>query len=238
MHKKLALGLAVSLCLQAAVAEDKPWNGQGELGFTQTTGNTETQSLVAKLGFGYKVLPWEHNIKLETLRSEDNSTLSAETYGLKWQSNYHWSDSSYLLGKFRYEEDRFSGYEYQSSLIFGYGHQLINTDSTGLKLEAGVGIGQNNILLDIYSETNDQQLIGYLGLNYRQKISDNTEFTQYLKVEGGTENVYSESDTGFLIGVMEHLKLKLSLLIKNNSEVPQGTEKTDTKSIVSLIYDF
>jgi putative salt-induced outer membrane protein len=145
MHNKLALGLAISVCLQAAVAEeDKPWNGQGELGFTQTTGNTKTQSLVAKLGFGYKMLPWKHNLKLETLRSEDNSTLSAETYGLKWQSNYHWSESSYLLGKFRYEEVRFSGYDYQSSLILGYGHQLINTDSTGLELEAGVGLVQES----------------------------------------------------------------------------------------------
>jgi len=29
MHKKLALGLAISVCLQTAAAEDKPWNGQG-----------------------------------------------------------------------------------------------------------------------------------------------------------------------------------------------------------------
>jgi len=206
-------------------------------GFTQTSGNTEIQSLVAKLALGYQLFSWDHSLKLEALRAEDQVNLTAESYGANLQSNYNFSENSYLFGKFRYNEDRFSGYDYQSSLIFGYGYQVINTERTGLKLEVGIGAGQNNMQLDIYSQT-DEQILGFLGVNFRHQIGAHSEFTQDLKVEGGTENVYTESETGFKVNVMENLAMKLSLSINNNSEVPPGIEKTDTVTAVTMVYSF
>ncbi|MDM8559196.1 DUF481 domain-containing protein [Candidatus Parabeggiatoa sp. HSG14] len=240
MHKKLALGLAISLCIQVAAAEETstPWKGEGELGFTQTTGNTENQSLVTKLAIGYKLSSWEHTLNLNALRAEDKDELTGESYGLNLQSNYDLSQDQkqYLFGKLRYEEDRFSGYDYQSSLIFGYGHRVFDTEDRGLKLEAGVGVGQNQMV--VFDQSSDSQAIGFLGLNYRQKIGAHSEFTQDLKVEGGSENVYSESNTGFKVSVTDKVAMKLSLQIKNNSEVPPDTEKTDTITAVTLVYDF
>ena len=238
MHKKLCIGVAVSLCIQAAAAEESDgWNGQGELGFAQTTGNTEVQSLSSKLALGYKKLLWEHGLELEALRSEDETKVTAERYQLKWQTNYHLTPKiDYLFGKFRYEDDRFSGYDYQGSLLVGYGHQVINTERTGLKLEAGVGIGRHQ-RLEIFSESDDQML-GFVGLNFRHKIGDHSEFTQDFRVEGGSENIYSESETGFQVSVMRNLALKLSLLIKNNSDVPLNTEKNDTLTTINLVYTF
>ena len=243
MHKKLTLGLAISLCIQVAVAEDtteSPWTGEGELGFTLTTGNTETQNLATKLAVGYRLSQWEHTLKLNAFRAEDHSELTAENYGLKWQSNYDLfkEEEQYLFGKFRYEEDRFSGFEYQSSLLFGYGHRVFNTEERGLNLEAGIGIGSHQKEFYGESESSDNQAIAYLGLNYRQKIGSHSEFTQELKVEGGSENVYSESLSGFKVSVTEKVALKLSLLIKNNSDVPPDTEKTDTVTAVTLVYGF
>lgn len=241
MHKKLTLGLAISLCTQVVVAEDipeTPWTGEGDFGFTLTTGNSENQSLVTNLAVGYRLASWEHTLKLNALRAEDDSELSAESYGLKLQSNYNLfkGKEKYLFGKFRYDEDRFSGYEYQTSLLLGYGHRVFDTKERGLNLEAGIGIGQNQI--DIFNQSSDGQAIAFLGLNYRQKIGSHSEFTQDLKVEGGSENVYSESNTGFKVSVTKTLAMKLSLLVKNNSDVPSDKEKTDTVTAVTLVYDF
>ena len=33
MHNKLCIGLAASLCLQGAIADENSWKGEGELGF-------------------------------------------------------------------------------------------------------------------------------------------------------------------------------------------------------------
>ncbi|MEN8220218.1 MAG: DUF481 domain-containing protein [Pseudomonadota bacterium] len=235
MHKKLCIGFALLLGTQIAVAEDSGWKGEGEFGFTQTSGNSETQSFVAKLALSYQLTSWKHEAQIEALRSEDDSVLSAERYELNLQSNYLLSEKSYLFGKLRYEEDSFNGYDYQASLIFGYGHQFIDTERTGLKLEAGIGWRQGE--LKIITESNDET-VGFLGVSFRHKIGSHSEFTQEFQVEGGSNNIYSESDTGFKVNIMENLAMKLSLLVKNNSDVLSGTEKTDTITAVTLVYNF
>jgi putative salt-induced outer membrane protein len=201
MHtKKLSIGFAILLGTQIAVAEEESgWKGEGELGFTQTSGNTETQSLVAKLALSYKLTSWKHEAKLEALRSENDSVLSAERYELNLQSDYFLSDKSSIFGKLRYEEDSFSSYDYQASLIVGYGHQIIDTERTGLNLEAGIGMRRGE--LEIVANSNDET-VGYLGLIFRQKIGSHSEFTQYFQIEGGSDNVYTESDTGFKVNII------------------------------------
>jgi len=237
MHKKLGIGFALLLGTQIVVAEENGWKGEGEFGFTQTSGNSETQSLIAKLALSYKLTSWKHEAQIEALRSEDDSVRSAERYELNLQSNYFLSEKSYLFGKLRYEEDSFNGYDYQGSLIVGYGHQIIDTERTGLKLEAGIGWREGEGELEILTKSNDET-VGFLGLSFRQKIGSHSEFTQEFQVEGGSDNVYSKSDTGFKVNIMENLAMKLSLLVKNNSDVPPDTEKTDTITAVTLVYNF
>jgi len=236
MHNKFGIGLAVFLCIQGAAAEDAPFKGEGELGFTQTSGNTDTQSLVAKLAIKYTTSSWEHEAKLDALRAEEDNVLNAERYELNLQSNYLLSDKSYLFAKLRYEDDSFNGYDYQTSLNFGYGNKLIDTERTGLKIEAGVGVRQ--FKLDTVDSESDEEMVGYAGLNYRQKIGSHSEFTQDIEVEGGSDNIYTQSDTGFKVNIMDNLAMKLSLSVKNNSEVPPDTEKTDTLTAVTLVYSF
>jgi len=240
MHKFI-LGLIILSSFQSlviaedAITHESAWSGEGELGFHQTTGNTENQNLISSLSIGYKVDLWEHDAKLEILRSEDNSELVAESYGLKLKSNYDVFEKGYLFGRFRYEDVRFSGYNYQSSLIFGYGHKVMNTDRMGLYLETGIGIGKSE--LENSTEA-DNQALGFIGLKFRHKIGEHSAFTQEFKVEGGSENIYTESDTGFKVSVTDTVALKLSLVIKSNSEVPADSEKTDTISAATFIYSF
>jgi len=240
MHQKLGLGFAVLLSVQAAVAEENALKGEGELGITHTSGNTKTQSLVGKFGLTYQqTSSWKHEAQLEMLRSENDESLTAERYGLNLQSNYSLSKQSYLFGQLRYEDDSFSGYDYQGSLTFGYGHNVIDTERTGLKLKAGIGARQ--LQLETASDS-ELETIGVFGLNFRQKIATHSEFTQdflvEMGVEAGAENTYSESNTGFKVNVTDKVAMKFSMLIKNNSEVPPDREKTDTITAVTLVYSF
>jgi len=231
------LGFAILLCSsQVALAEKNHWKGEGELGFTQTSGNTETQSLIAKLSLGYKQNSWEHNIELEGLRSEDGNAVTSERYGINLQSNYSLSERNHLFGKGRYEEDRFSGYDYQTSLIGGYGHHFIKNERTDLKIEVGAGVRQSK--LNVAGSQADEEGVGFAGLNFSQKIATHSEFTQDFRVEAGSDNIYSESDTGFKVNVTDQVAMKLSVLVQNNSDVPPNTEKTDTITAVTLVYNF
>ena len=218
--------------------EDNTWKGEGELGITYTSGNTETQNFIAKLNINRTQTVWEHQADLEVLRAEDHSELTAERYVLNLQSNYKLSAKNYLFGAFRYEDDRFSGYDHQASLTTGYGRKVIDTERTSLKLEGGVGVRQTK--LETPDETNNEGIVR-LALNYSQHIGEHSVFTQDFLVETGSDNTYTESSTGLKVSVMDNIALKLSFTAKRNSDIPTTNtdiEKTDTISAVTLVYSF
>jgi len=235
MCRKFNFRFAILLCTQVAIAEESSWNGEGELGLTHTSGNTTNENSIAKLKVGYSRHLWEHKANLEVLRASDDDKLTAERYELKLQSNYKWSEKGYLFGRFRYEDDSFNGYDYQTSLSTGYGHEVFKTDMTSLKLEAGIGIKRHKLET---TDESEQEPIGIFWLNYTRKIGSHTEFTQDFLVEASSENIYSESNSGLKVSITEKVALKFSVLIKNNSDVPSDKEKTDTVSAVTLVYSF
>ncbi len=240
MCRKFNFRFAILLCTQVAIAEESSWNGEGELGLTHTSGNTTNENSIAKLKVGYSRHLWEHKANLEVLRASDDDKLTAERYELRLQSNYKWSEKGYVFCRFRYEDDSFGGYDYQTSLSTGYGHEVFKMDMTSLKLEAGIGIRRYDARR--YELETDEESgyepIGIFGLNYTRKIGSHTEFTQDFFVEAGSENIYSESNSGLKVSITEKVALKFSVLIKSNSDVPSNKEKTDTVSAVTLVYSF
>jgi putative salt-induced outer membrane protein len=69
-------------------------------------------------------------------------------------------------------------------------------------------------------------------------LSETATFTQDLAVESGSTNTYMESKTALSARLVRNLALVASYTIKSNSEVPVGTEKTDTFTALSLEYAF
>lgn len=227
------------LCCQNTTvsAEDvSSWKGEGELGFTNTSGNTETQTLIAKLSLGYTSGLWEHTAKFDALRNEEGGTTSAERYGATAQTNYSLTEMNYLFGKGKYDNDSFSGYDYQASLSTGYGRHLIKTDDTGLKVEVGLGMRQSK--MDTEESDTTDEVIGTAGLGFRQKVGSHSELTEGISIEAGNDDVVSTSDTGFKMQVMDQVSVKLSVALKHNSDVPTGRDKLDTTTAVTVVYGF
>jgi putative salt-induced outer membrane protein len=216
-------------------AKEGTFSGEGELGITNTSGNTETQNVIARLGIEYHKFSWIHQAHLEMLRSETENETTAERYEALLESDYFLSKINYLFTELRYEDDRFTGYDYQGVLAVGYGRKLINTNNTQLKLTGAVGIKQYQL------ETADEAERGgvaILGLKYSHKIEPYSEFFQILRAEIASDNSYGKSETGFKVNFMENLALKLSLSITHNTDVPSDVKNTDTISAVTLVYGF
>jgi len=220
---------------EVAPAKEGTFTGEGELGITNTSGNTENQNVIARLGLEYHKFSWIHKANLEVLRSETQSEITAERYEALLQSDYFLSQLDYLFTKLRYENDRFTGYDHQGVLAVGYGRKLINTDNRRLRLTGAVGIKQSQL------ETSDDVERGgvaILGLEYNHKIEPYSEFFQTFRVEIGSDNTYGKSESGFKANIMENLALKLSLSITHNTDVPLDIKNTDTISAVTLVYGF
>jgi putative salt-induced outer membrane protein len=59
-----------------------------------------------------------------------------------------------------------------------------------------------------------------------------------FRLEVGGDNTFSESVTSITARLIGALNLVASYTIRNNSDVPVGTEKTDTRTAISLEYAF
>lgn len=211
------------------------WKGEGGLGFTSTSGNSDSESLNASLGTTYEIDKWKHSASLRVIQAETEGETSADSLEFKVRSEHEIGEKSYAFGKLRYENDEFSGYDYQTSLAFGVGSRFIESEQH--LLDASIGLGVRSIKDSDTKDTEDEGIITG-DLIYEYKISETASFNETILVEIGDENTYSESDTSLKVGIEGNLAAKISYLVKRNSNVPPGTDKTDEITSISLLYEF
>lgn len=244
MTIRTLLAIGFVLALQPAHAQQptaatgtppaNPWVAKATLGYLATSGNTESSSLNTGFLVQYTHGRWAHALDGLAIRSTEEEATTAEAYALGWKSEYNWTDTNYLFGRVDWRKDRFSGYDQQMSETVGYGRRLIDTGVHVLNAEIGAGARQS----DLADGTSEDEAIVRGGLDYLWKLSETAEFTQVVAVESGSENTYLESVTALKARLVERLALVASYTIKNNSDVPPATEKTDTFTALSLEYTF
>jgi len=215
--------------------DEAVWKGEGELGYTATSGNTDSENLNASLGVSRQANKWKHAASIASIRSETDDEVSADSLVLKEKSEYALSEKSYAFGQLRYEDDEFSGYERQTSVSFGAGSRFVETERHLLDLSAGLGYRSLK-----ESGTGDETEEGIVtaNLNYEYKISESATFSEAITVESGDENTFVESATSLKAKIDGNLATKISYLVKHNSDVPDGTDKSDEIVTVSLVYGF
>lgn len=211
-----------------------PWSGNVRLGYLGTSGNTETTNMSGAFEVDYALEKWSHHFDFAAIKASENKDTTAEAFIAGWKSERVLTEVNFLFGRLDWRKDRFSGYDTQFSQTVGYGHRLIDTEKHSLNGELGFGARQSDLATgESLSET---ILTG--GLYYKWAFSETAEFTQDLLVEAGDENTYSMSKTAVSASLLGDLALVVSYTIKNNSDVPPFTEKTDTFTALSLEYSF
>lgn len=239
---KPMIGVSTVLCMfasssvaMAEAADAKRWSGEGELGFVVTDGNTETKNLNAGLALSHIRPNWENSYALEALNESQNDTTSAEKYGVKLQTNRKLSVENFLLGAVTYDDDRFSGFDYEVAASLGYGRRLIGLDHMQLDVEIGPGYRYTKI------KANGEEEEGILrtAFKFRYDFTEHSRFSQTLTNTAGEERAITELDSSISAQVVGNLAMKLSLNIKHNSEPADDTRKeTDTETALTLVYSF
>ncbi len=210
------------------------WSSEAELGFVQTTGNTETESLNLKFAIDNKRKSWEHSLKLAAVKSSDGVGTTSERYLILVKSQYMLSESSYLFDRLQYEDDRFSGYDYQASEVIGYGRHLVSSDTFKMNAELGVGARQNAF----ENAATQTEGIVIIATDFEWMISKSASLTEDLTIDIGDDRTISKSVTALTTKINSSLSSKITYTVKHASEVPVGTENTDTELAATLVYTF
>ena len=228
------LALLVLSCEVFAASEDSIWSSEVEVGAVYSTGNTDESNFKFR---GEAIRNGElyvNTFKLDVLNSTtDDQKTAQKNYGV-YQLDRKLSEIASIFGRIAYEDDKFSGYDYQVDLTAGYSRQFITSDIHKLKGSVGLGYRQS----EIETGGSEDELIIRLAADYVWKVSENATFKQSLSAQIGDFATISRSETSLTADVLNNIALKLALYIKNTSEVPAGRDKTDTETAVTLLYKF
>lgn len=224
----------------AALADDG-WKGAGELGLALSRGNSETESLNAKVGLSLEDAAWKHNIGFAALRQKgevadaDDLELTANRYELTGSSAYNWSERSYLIGSLRHENDDFAPYEYQTVASFGAGWYAIKSDVTEWLFEGGPGYRR---FKEVATGATDGEAVFRGRMAYKHAFNASTSIENTLLVEAGSDNTFAQNDSGLIVKMNASLALKAGLQFRHNSDVAPGLKKTDSLFTTNLVYGF
>ncbi|WP_158971060.1 YdiY family protein [Paraglaciecola sp. L3A3] len=233
----LLIGLVASG--QALAAEEKPFSMDGEFGFIATSGNTETTSMKGKLSAHQELEMWSNDYKFESLYKKDEvndvSQTTAQKYFLSAQGNYKLTNPDHrVFGFASYEDDRFSSFDYQSTIAGGWSQKLWQDDSS--KFDYSIGPGYS--FAKRQDGTSENGVIVRGVVNYELKLSKTANFKQLISTEVGSDNTKSKSESSISAKISDGFSLKVSLVLDHNSDVADTKKNLDTQTAVTLVYTF
>lgn len=235
----LMVALAVS---PALMAETKDWRGEGELGFLMSSGNTDETNLNARLGLIHEVEKWRNIGEFRSNVSETEGSTTAERYRAALETNYKFAERQFWYLRGAYDDDRFSGYDFQSSVTTGYGNRVWESGARSfLDLSIGAGYRFNKLReANEDGRRNEEEAIARLAGQFDYGITETALFRQKLSSEIGFDenNVITESETSIQATIVGNLSMKAAYQVKHVSDAPAGATSTDKVTSVSLLYGF
>ncbi len=244
MVKKILLIMLVVFALAGgAIAAEKPFSGEGEIGMLITSGNSDTKSLNGKIGIASETERLINTLDLQGLytseKSEDEDgasrdKASAQKHEGAVKTGYKFTENDYAFIRGAYLNDRFSGYHYQNTVSAGYGRKLITGDRVNLSVELGPGYRYEKLRIGGSEEDAIFRASGLFSL----KLTEGASFEQDLSVETGEDKTITRSVSAIKAQIIGALAMKLSYTIDRQSKVPADTEKTNTGTALTLVYGF
>lgn len=227
-----ALFSATLAATPGALSAEAEWTPSGELGFVNTTGNSEATTINGKLAVEGRYEGWEGEAHVSGLRGENSGETSAERYEVAGTARRDLGPETFLASALRYERDDFSAFQSQGSVSVAYGFRPIADVDQTLRLEVGPGIRR----AQTRGEGDDTNLIGRAQGRYTRTLSDTAQLYNATLLETGTDNTFLQNELGIAVDINESLALKAAYQLRRNSQVIGDKEKLDTLTTINLVW--
>lgn len=221
------------------------WTGKGGAGLVIARGNTNTNTANATLDLANELEKWKHAFGLVGIYTSNSDGATAQRWTAQEQTDFKFSDTGFWFGKLRYEDDRFSSYFYQGTASTGVGHKFLDSDTTKLSSQIGVGYRtyKTRESLDadgvtVIPPAYKHETIFSGAIDYSHALTETTKLMDKLIVESGATNTFTQNDLAVQVKVTNVLGIALGYSVRYNSEPAVGFKKMDTLSTVNLVYEF
>ena len=242
--KKQFLLAAAMLVATAGTAQAQMlegWSGEASLTGSKTTGNTETTDLGLGLKLNKESDLWRHKFKALADFGRVSGVNNKQRFALGYQIDRDINERTYVYGNADYFNDDFGPFKQGYFVGTGVGYKAILPEPIGWNLEGGLGYRsqktQNPVppaLLPLSQTDNELALRAFSDFDW--VLNDN------VSAYNDTEIIYSKSDTyiwneiGITATLAGNLAARASFRVDTHSDVPVGTEKTDTVTRFGIVY--
>lgn len=244
----LVLPLVASFALVASGEARADWTGKGEAGIAAASGNSDSKTGNLKFDLADTVDQWKHAFGGSAIYASADDETTSQRWELHEQSDYNFSAKSFWFGAARYEDDRFSGFDYQATVSTGLGRHFIDNEQTKFTGTAGVGYkiletrdaydltGPVPVLLQPGERQTDAVFRGTLDLSH--SLTGTTKLLEKFLVETGADNTFVQNDFGIQVQMTDVIALAAAYSVRYNTDPPAGFGKTDTLTTLNLVYEF
>jgi putative salt-induced outer membrane protein YdiY len=220
-----------------APPEPKLWTVEAGAGLALTSGNTDTSNINASYNVIYN--PQRKNVVKSDglfLRGETEGVLSANRISLNVRDEYGLTTRLFAFGQNQYLRDEFKSIDYLLAPTAGLGYKLLDTATTKLAVDGGVGgVWEKNPGFDVSSS-------GALSVGEKlaQTLTTTTTLTQSFSALWKMNNFDDSLITaglGLAASMSTHTQLKFEVLDTYKNLPPLPTiQKNDVAVLMTVVY--
>jgi putative salt-induced outer membrane protein len=218
----------------AAEGTAAAFTGNVELGFVMTRGNSDTETLQTKVAMVHDGEHWRQKLKLEAVRVQDAGTTTTDRYQFNGQSDRKMSSGAYLFAAVAHEVDKFSGFDFQSSLFAGYGRDFVKTE----KWEFGAEVGPGYRYSEPVSGDPEQEALLHLAGRGKYQFNEHVAIDASVAHDRGKKQVISLANVSLVSRLNARLAMNINWGFKHNDSPPAGVKKVDVLTSVTVSYSF
>ncbi len=246
-QKKLAREAAAAEAEQAAIRQaglfDR-WEGEGELGGFQSSGNSDTIGVAAGLKLKREGIEWSHRVRARFDYQRQNGETSREQLFAAYEPRWQFTDDLFAYGLAQFERDQIQGIDARYAVSGGLGYKIVDRDGLSLAVKAGPAFR----FTDYTDGRSEQRLAGLAGFDFDWQIFERLTLTQDANAvaeTGGEAVLLVDSSnttlnlvTGLDFKVSDSLRARMSYQVDYDSNPPASKVSTDTLTRATLIYGF
>ncbi len=222
------------LCLFTLYPKVTLGSGEFTLSFTQTSGNSDTNTLAVSYQLNRELSRWKFSSRGDYLYKEDDGEETSNKLNLEGTVGRKFKDKFFLEFYGFIFRDPFSGYDFRGGLGPGLSWRI----SENLTVSGSFTYTYNNYSAGESSTYSQAELKG----NYLKKLTSNLLFEQSLSYQVSfkdKDDYFLHSRTTFKVPFSSNLSLNLSYRVDYQNLLPDDAEyHTDRTFLLGVSYSF
>lgn len=210
------------------------WKGEGQIGASQSSGNTRSAGVSAGVTLARKGIKWTQKMRALADYQRTNGRTSVERYLVELEPQVKVSDNAFAYGLARWEQNRVQGYDTRWNVSGGLGYKFFDSKALALSVQGGPAWRQT----DFVRGDRESEITALAGLDFGWQISPALRLTQVASTVIGESNSTTSSLTALNAKLNGKLSARLAYSAQIDSDPLPGKEGVDTLTRFTLVYGF